>query len=693
MKKLTEKQIKYISALDGTYQSQYLPIFSHAELKIKEIITKYFWTLKPKGELLRTLSAYIKELEKRIPNDLPNRDAYINGLKAKTDKYVKKYYTKALITFGAILSIVLTNQAKNGVKMPKISNPQELSTYIKSNKIKYRMWEQAKASVRVQNYPKQLDEYIGNFAKETIITSEPGKKGITLWQKAELDVRYSHQMEMLEDCKNSGNDLFWISSHPDCSKRCEKWQGKLVSISKHATMSGFRVGKVDGHWVYSLTDIMAQKDKYGYNNNIICGFNCFDKETEVLTNNGWKLFADLTKEDLIYTLNRETRISEWQKPINYFKKFYDGKMIRAKSYISDLLITPNHNMLFYQQHNKSLRFKEAKDINTNSHIQYAGQEWVGNDKEYITIGKTQVKAKIFCRLLGYYLADGSIHDGSSIKIAQQNNDKMWENLQELPYKLWRDNNKILVRDKELHDLFKQLGTCEKKYVFSWVKELSKECLTEFLEAFNYTDGYKTKPKTINSYLRKPHKTLFTVSKQLCADLCEIALKCGYRPKVQVQANKGREIDFRNGRYTLNYDLFIVHLNYNTSFKYKTITEEDYCDFVYCVEVPNHTLLVKRNGFIQWCGNCRHHLIPYESGKMPPKEFDKEDIDRMRKVNAELREFERRIRFYKEQERIALVQGNKIEAIKARNKARILTNIYKDACDKYGFAVQLYRINI
>ena len=47
-----------------------------------------------------------------------------------------------------------------------------------------------------------------------------------------------------------------------------------MSLTQHATMSGFRVGKLDGYWVYSLTDIMAQVDKYGYNNNIICGFNC-----------------------------------------------------------------------------------------------------------------------------------------------------------------------------------------------------------------------------------------------------------------------------------------------------------------------------------------------------------------------------------------------------------------------------------
>ena len=92
--------------------------------------------------------------------------------------------------------------------------------------------------------------------------------------KAELDIRYEKQMSMVNELKANGEDLCWISTHPDCSKRCEKWQGKLVSLSLKSKYSGFRVMKVDGNWVYSLTDIMAQKDKYGYNNNIICGFNC-----------------------------------------------------------------------------------------------------------------------------------------------------------------------------------------------------------------------------------------------------------------------------------------------------------------------------------------------------------------------------------------------------------------------------------
>lgn len=38
--------------------------------------------------------------------------------------------------------------------------------------------------------------------------------------------------------------------------------------------------------------------------------------------------------------------------------------------------------------------------------------------------------------------------------------------------------------------------------------------------------------------------------------------------------------------------------------------------VYCVTVPNHTLLVRRNGRAVWCGNCRHYLRPYQGQLLP-----------------------------------------------------------------------------
>lgn len=319
------KQGKYVSAMDNEFQSTFLPIFQNAETQIKKIIFRYLWNLRSESMLREVIKKYIDSIDKKIPKELPNRDAYIQGLKIKADKLIKQE-KKARVEFAIVLGLLTTNMVKSEQKMPKINTPQQLTQFIESKKINYRMWEQTKASVRVQNYPKAITRYVDMLTGEVTTTYEPGKKPITLWQKAELDVRYGHQMEMLQDAINSGNDLFWISSHPDCSKRCEKWQGKLVSVTRKSKLSGFRIEKVDGEWVYSLPEIMAQKDKYGYTNNIINGFNC--RHYLIKYESGKKPPKEYSKQDVkrlraindkIRAMEREIRSAK-QKSILYNEK-------------------------------------------------------------------------------------------------------------------------------------------------------------------------------------------------------------------------------------------------------------------------------------------------------------------------------------------------------------------------------------
>lgn len=263
-----------VANTNSAYQSTFLPLLLDAETKIKKMIVLSFWLARPSDILRATLMAYIVGLKKKLP-DFKDREAYINGLLRRTDKMINAYYEKAKIGFLGITQII-----KNNVpKMPKFDNPKQLMTLLseKRKDFNFSQWAEAKASVRVQNYYKEVESFINKMANEPFTTSEEGKKPISIWQKAEMDIRYQKQMEMLDGLRTEGVEYAWISSHPDCSKRCEKWQGKLMNISKdaHSELSGFRMKeKVDGNTVYCLEDIMAQTDKYGYHNNIICGFNC-----------------------------------------------------------------------------------------------------------------------------------------------------------------------------------------------------------------------------------------------------------------------------------------------------------------------------------------------------------------------------------------------------------------------------------
>lgn len=538
--------------------------------------------------------------------------------------------------------------------------------------------------IYAKDYMKQVKDRLEYLSK--VVAKDDYSEKVSLRNIAEMQVRAEEKEEKLKSLVDNGVNLVWIVPHANCSKRCEPWQGKLYSLDG-------TYGSIDGIKYQPLENAMdvyeTTKSGKVYKNGCISGFNCFDEQTKVLTNNGWKYFKDLESDDFVYTLNTETKNSEWQKPINYFKKWHDGEMMKFGSETTDLVVTPDHNMLYFTERNKKLRFKKAEEISVYDSI-YCGEEYDGGFENF-KLGDRIIDGRLFCRLLGYYLGDGSIHSKNSIKITQTNNDEMWESLQGLPFRLWRCDSYILVRDKALTEFCEKLGRCNNKFIPQVVKMLNKECLIELLNGMIYTDGYKTKDTTINGYKRKPHKTIFTTSKQLCADYCEIALKCGYRPRVDLIKQKGKSITFKNGTYKLNYNCYVIHLNYNRVARYKTIKRIKYKGFVYCVEVPNHTLLVSRNGKIQWCGNCRHQLEPYKDGN-EPTEIPAKVIDREREINDKQRYLERGVRAWKE--RAVLLKGIDNESYAfARKKAREWNSRYIQYSEANNVAYYPSRVDI
>lgn len=93
---------------------------------------------------------------------------------------------------------------------------------------------------------------------------------------------------------------------------------------------------------------------------------CHDEETEVFTDEGWKLFKDLNKNELLVTVNPKTLKIEYQKPTNYFEYDYNGKMYHFNhSQGLDALVTPNHKM-FVREDSKNYDFIEAQSLNEHS---------------------------------------------------------------------------------------------------------------------------------------------------------------------------------------------------------------------------------------------------------------------------------------------------------------------------------------
>ncbi len=277
-------QTKRTNLTNSAYQSQVLPLIQSAETEIKKLINYYALYLKPKKELENKIEGIIKAVNERLSISLFERYKYILGLHETSQKMIRDFYDPVVRRYHSILAALVIVGIKVSAK-----NPLELSKQLDQNKKIIRaiqkknadinMWALQKGYPNVLNYPKELKKRIGGLSRTQTVASETGNKPISLWQKAELDLRYENQVNMIDNLREQGVRLAWTSSHPDCSKRCEKWQGKLFDlVADHSDLSGHRMNyKVDGNTVYCFKEVISKVDKYGYMNNIIVGFNCRHK--------------------------------------------------------------------------------------------------------------------------------------------------------------------------------------------------------------------------------------------------------------------------------------------------------------------------------------------------------------------------------------------------------------------------------
>lgn len=354
-------------------------------------------------------------------------------------------------------------------------------------------------------------------------------------------------------------------------------------------------------------------------------WNCYDKETSIYTDEGWKLFSELNKTEKVLTLNPETKDLEWQKPITYIDYHHNGNMINIEANNMSVCVTPNHNMLVrksWDRHKKreTLKLVKSNEIASGDEI-YRASKWTGINNNGINIGSKFIDIETYVKFMAWYLADGSITkrkgtNSYQIKIAQNKGklyDRLAKDIKNMPINIYFGNDYIGFNNTEIGKYLLQFGKCNEKYVPAEIKNLPVDKIRMFLDIYAITDGYVQKKegrKTIYQY--------YTSSKKLADDLSELIIKAGKACSMSLSSIKGTTTKFRNGIYTSNYDVYKVsELNsvYFNLDKKRNISTIKYNNNVYCVEIPKYnTLLVSRRGKIYWSGNCRCTVSKHEDGK-------------------------------------------------------------------------------
>lgn len=348
---------------------------------------------------------------------------------------------------------------------------------------------------------------------------------------------------------------------------------------------------------------------------------CFDDQTMVLTDRGWRYFKDLDKTEKFLSVNLETGEGEWVKAVKWIAQEYNGKMILRENRSFSLCNTPNHyHVVKTNYEGAPYLLRKETELPKNFQFLRVMPEWKGTPRQFIEIGSKRYDTNLFCEFLGYYLSEGSLaKSGLNYRICISQQKESRQIMFNCCKKLF--NNKCCmgkedievycsVKDLSLWEYLKQFGHSYQKYVPEEIKELPREQLEIFLQAYFLGDGTWFKGGTLDGYKCKDQRLISSSSIRMIDDLSEIIIKLGNRPSFY-NFGKTTVFDKRQGKYyTSNYDQWEVRectAKHSTSESLKS-EEIDYKGFIYDVELErNHTLFVRRNNKVCLSGNCRCDL--------------------------------------------------------------------------------------
>jgi len=341
---------------------------------------------------------------------------------------------------------------------------------------------------------------------------------------------------------------------------------------------------------------------------------CYDVKTRVMTKRGLIYFDELTINDEIMTLNQNSNKIEYQKPSHLQRYHYNGDMYQFKGKSYDLLVTPDHNMYLKEQHRSKYELIKANKLSySNYHIPITG-EWVGFEQKLFSIPRIDSKtAKNFgdvdmitwLKFMGIFLSEGWTNGDYYIGISQTKEDVRYEIenvLNDIDIRYDKFERHYRIVSKQLCSYLKKFGKGYQKYVPDYIKNLPKEYLSVFLYYYGLGDDSK---RSFGEY-----EYFWTVSNKMKDDIIEIIIKMGFNVSLSCRKRTsiiyGREVTNVRNCWCITKN---VSINRKLNLK-KHLKTLPYDDMVYCATVPNHVMMVERNGNFVWCGNSAAYSMEY-----------------------------------------------------------------------------------
>ena len=339
---------------------------------------------------------------------------------------------------------------------------------------------------------------------------------------------------------------------------------------------------------------------------------CHDDQTEVLTEAGWKLFADLTLEDRVLSMSPETLEAEYTDIDRIIDKPYTGPMYRYASpnRPSSICVTPDHMMFGKDCHGQKgyKKLPATQAFAQGDFVVPKSISWKVPDVPQFELDGRVFDMDEWLRFLGWYCSEGSIGytasgKAYSVNISQsmlntQNRTEILNTCIALGYTPCVYRDIIRINNTQLARYLAPLGKAVVKTVPDFVRFVSARQIDIFLDAFVSGDGYhKTADRDI----------MYTSSVQMANALQELVLKTGRDSTVRIRHIAGQVKQIQGHTATSSVDGYVVsrgRTQAHLKIRQRNIVQEDYDGRVYCVTTrPNHLIYTRRDGSCVWSGNC------------------------------------------------------------------------------------------
>jgi thymidylate synthase (FAD) len=340
---------------------------------------------------------------------------------------------------------------------------------------------------------------------------------------------------------------------------------------------------------------------------------CYDDATEVLTEDGWMPWPRVKGDELFATRTIDGRL-EYQPALRLVRKEYRGHMVGFCGMSLDLLVTPDHRVLAAQMTTREGRTKPrytlrpAHSVLWKSHRHVTTADWGGVELEFLSFAGHRFAPQPFMKLVGFFIADG-FRSASNHIVFNLRKSREITYLHEIAANLglevrqWKNGHLAVSVPGSLRSFFDECYDANRqKVVPPRLLGLARGHLAALYEGLLQSDGSVYK----RGHGRADRQGYYTTSKRLADQVQELALKLGRSASVRPHV-----IDTDHGHYGQRARWRVtIYADRNTRPAIcRTRADADnqmgvdfYDGTIHCVEVPNHTLYVRRNGYAVWSGN-------------------------------------------------------------------------------------------